>query len=411
LGEWEEADRNPSNLLTGGKLSQYEEWATGEDISLTTAERGFVDASIERRTGETRERRARRRRIMAGFAAAAVVALLLAVVAFVQSGKAEENARRATASELATRSMMALPEDPERAILLALEAVDLSRSAGEQPLPSAIDALRQATRWGRPIDGGDALLAVSPDGRWMVLNEGWNEEGGVPNPNAIVYDFEGEEQARLVGDAPISDLAISPKGGLVAAGADLAISPNAGLVAASYNTSDLIERAAVVLFDPLTGEEVIRLAGPPQDYRGLDFSLDGRRLIAGSEPVMAWDVETGEEVASLPADVFGAWFLFGGEELLVTLEGERPGLGFFSIPGGELTDVLGVEELFPRQALEPDRTRVTLTSLAEVLLYDPFRVRTTRKRILDLLSGWPLADPSQRCPTSGSARVGGTSCS
>jgi hypothetical protein len=218
----------------------------------------------------------------------------------------------------------------------------------------------------------------------------------VPNPNAIVYDFEGEEQARLVGDAPI---------------ADLAISPDAGLVAAGYNTSDLIDRTAVVLFDPVTGEEVIRLAGPPQDYGGLDFSLDGRRLIAGSEPVMAWDVETGEEVASLPADVFGARFLLGGEELLVTLEGERPGLGFFSLAGGELTDVLGVDELFPRKALDRDRTRVALTSLSEVLLYDPFRVRTTRERILDLLSGWPLADPSQGCSTSGSARAGGAGCS
>ena len=34
LGEWEESDRNPSNLLTGGRLSQYAEWAKGEDVTL-----------------------------------------------------------------------------------------------------------------------------------------------------------------------------------------------------------------------------------------------------------------------------------------------------------------------------------------------------------------------------------------
>ena len=412
LGEWEESDRSPSNLLTGGKLSQNEEWAGGQDVTLTATEREFLDASIERRTAEAADRRKRRRRIMSGFAGAAVMALVLAGIAFVQRGQAVENARRATASELATSSMLALQNDPERAILLALEAVDLSLSAGERPPPNAIGALRQATEHSRldmPRDGGDALLAVDPEGRWMVLNEGWNEEPAVSNPNAIVYDFEGEEKARLVGDdAPISDLAIGP---------------DAGVVAAGYNTSDLIDRAAVVLFDPLTGEEVNRLAGPPQDYGGLDFSGDGTRVLAGSDPVMVWDLATGEEVASLPADVFGALFLLGGEDLLVTLEGERLGLGFISLPGGELTDMFGVEELFPI-ALDPDRTRVALTSLSEVLVHncasflhpgcgatDPFRGRTTRERILDLLSQFPNADPSQGCPTSASDRVEGAGCS
>ena len=356
LGEWEESDRSPSNLLVGGKLSQYEEWAAVEDMSLTTAERGFLDASIDRATFEAAGRRTRRRQVMVGFASAAVVALLLAFVALVQRGQAEDNATRATASELAASSRLSLEDDPELAILLALEAVDLSLAAGEWPLPNAIGALQEAMQVSRVVkrfEGGDPYMAVSPDGRWMVLNEGWDTEG--PNPIAIVYDFEGEEQSRLVGEDSISGLEVSPDGALVAVG---------------YNTSDLIDRAAVLLFDPLTGEEVIRLEGPPQDYGGLDFSTDGTRLLAGSEPVMIWDVETGEPVASLRPDVFGAGFLPGGEDLLVMLEGERPSLGFFSLASMELTDMLvevdGLQEL----ALDPDRTTVALGSLSKVVVYD-----------------------------------------
>jgi WD40 repeat protein len=191
LGEWEESDRNPSNLLTGGKLSQYEEWAAGQDVTLTAAERGFVDASIERRSGEARGRRARRRRIMAGFAAAAVVALLLAVVAFLQRGQAEDNAALAEANAALAEESAALAEqaaaqaqdnaalaearelileaeknvtiDPELSMLLSLEAIEAFRASGEAP-PSAQSVLRRAMAL-------DRVVARVPGGRWVAVSQ------------------------------------------------------------------------------------------------------------------------------------------------------------------------------------------------------------------------------------------------
>lgn len=94
LREWE-SDRSPANLLSGGKLSQYEEWATGSGVALAATEREYLSASIELRTDESRQRRARRRRIMTGFALATIVALGVAVVAFDQSQEASQESERA----------------------------------------------------------------------------------------------------------------------------------------------------------------------------------------------------------------------------------------------------------------------------------------------------------------------------
>ena len=191
LGEWDESDRNPSNLLVGGKLSQYEDWGAGEDITLTTAERGFLEASIGRATADAADRRARRRRIMAGFAGAAVVALLLAGVAFLQRGLAEENAALAEVQRGLAEENAALAEvqraqaednaalaqarelileaeknvsvDPELAMLLSLEAIDAFRTSGQEAPPSAQAVLRRGM-------AEDRVVARFPGGRWVDVS-------------------------------------------------------------------------------------------------------------------------------------------------------------------------------------------------------------------------------------------------
>lgn len=94
LRDWE-SDRNPGNLLSSGRLNQYEEWATGAGVTLAGAEREFLNASMDRRTEETRGRRARRRRIMTGFALVSVIALGIAAIAFDQRQEASQEAERA----------------------------------------------------------------------------------------------------------------------------------------------------------------------------------------------------------------------------------------------------------------------------------------------------------------------------
>ena len=180
LGEWEESDNNPSSLLTGGKLNQYEDWATGLDVTLATAEREFLEVSIGQRTKEEHDRRTRRRRTMAGFAAAAVVALILAVVSVVQRDRAEENAALAQARELILEAEKNLEIDPELGMLLALEAIESYRGSGHEQPEDAVTVLREgiASSAVQQRFPGGGFVAVNHDGRLLATRSD-RSEGGV----------------------------------------------------------------------------------------------------------------------------------------------------------------------------------------------------------------------------------------
>ena len=60
--EWQGANRDPSYLLTGSRLAQFEGWMASATVALTPAERRYYDASLAergRRESEERERQAR----------------------------------------------------------------------------------------------------------------------------------------------------------------------------------------------------------------------------------------------------------------------------------------------------------------------------------------------------------------
>ena len=61
-----------------------------------------------------------------------------------QRGTAQEERRTAVARELAAASIANLDVDAERSVLLALEAIDTTRSVGDPVLLEAEEALHQA---------------------------------------------------------------------------------------------------------------------------------------------------------------------------------------------------------------------------------------------------------------------------
>jgi serine/threonine protein kinase/DNA-binding SARP family transcriptional activator/WD40 repeat protein len=182
--EWEESKRNPANLLTGGRLSQYEEWVAGTDVRITTAERAFLGASIARRNAEAAARRQRRRRILGGFAAAAAFAGALAVVAViqrteaeiqrseaeVQRSEAERSASLAQARRLVLEADANVALDPELSMMLSLAAIDAFREAGGEAPLSAVATLRDGVNSAfveQRFPGG-RFVAVSDDGRYLA---------------------------------------------------------------------------------------------------------------------------------------------------------------------------------------------------------------------------------------------------
>ena len=184
--EWEDAGRDASFLVTGSRLEQFEGWRQTAGISITPEERDFLEASraerdrrlAEEEAHEERERELKRRSIVrlralvAVLTVAALIAGALTVFAFNQRERAEaagrpSGGRVAVGRELAAAAMANLDVDPERSILLALEAVRRTRSVEGSVLPEVEEALHRsvlASRVMMTVPGVGGALDWSAEG-------------------------------------------------------------------------------------------------------------------------------------------------------------------------------------------------------------------------------------------------------
>jgi WD40 repeat protein/DNA-binding SARP family transcriptional activator/type II secretory pathway predicted ATPase ExeA len=287
--EWRGSEGDPSFLVHGTRLEQVEMWAGATDLAIGRPERAYLKASIDQRDHEraeevrrrarearTERRSARRLRgLVAVFAAAALVAGALTVVATGQRGRAQREARVASARELAAASVANLEVDPELSVLLAIEAVEATRSADGTVLREAEEALHRAVVASRldlevPDLGGQ--LAWSPRG--VFVTEGPENSGLIDirdsETGRSVLSFHGHE-----GD--VTDVAFSPDGSKLATTG---------------------EDGALNVWDPSTGEPLSSVEGPAE-ASGPSFSADGSLVSA------AWSGVNGEglvRVLDLSAD-------------------------------------------------------------------------------------------------------------
>jgi hypothetical protein len=142
VSEWESAERDPSYLLRGARLDQVHEWADTTTLAISDADRAYVAEGVEvQRAVSERERAMERRSVrrlrslVALGVAAALVATTLTVIAVNQRGRAEDEARVSQARVLAAAAVANLDVDAERSILLAMQAVETTRSADGLVLP------------------------------------------------------------------------------------------------------------------------------------------------------------------------------------------------------------------------------------------------------------------------------------
>ncbi len=266
-------------------------------MAVTPEEREYIEASRaerERRNADEQaraeheqelERRSfrRLRALVAVLAVAALIAIGLTVFATSQRGRAQSEERRATARELAAASVSNLDVDPERSILLALEAIDRARSVGSEPLPEAVEALHRAvtaSRIERSFPGVGGALDWSPQG--VFVTEGKENEGIVDVRDAATGDrvlppWDGH-------DADINDVQFSPDGSLLA---------TAG------------EDGALKIWDPATGDLRSSVTGEGQVF-GPSFSADGSLVSASwpaEEMVRIADPSTGKVTTQIPGVV------------------------------------------------------------------------------------------------------------
>ena len=279
---WRASGEDPSFLATGSRLERLHDWAAGTDVAIGTTERAYLEASVERRDAESiaerrrlqheaqleRRSRTRLRTLVAVLAVAALITTSLAVLAGALAQRAGVEARLSAARELAFAAIADIPVDPERAVLLAIEAVRATRTADGTVLPEAEDALHRAIAASRAV-------ATLPDAGGAVA---WGADGTI-----ALEVPSGEVELREP-----TDWAIRHRVGPFAGSVDkLAFSPDGASLAVADGSG------ALTLVDVASGQgsTVLNVASGPSATldtesglaAGISFSGDGR-LVAASWP-------------------------------------------------------------------------------------------------------------------------------
>ncbi len=275
LSEWESADRDPSYLLRGGRLEQFEAWERSTEISLTTPEREFLDTSRALREEESEKERSTRlrlRRMLVGVSILAVAAALAGVFAFFQWGDARDNAAaEAVARDVAETRRIALqaPQlmDTNRQVALLLAVEAFHRNPDD---PVTLGALQDAF-----VRAGNFLGYVVPESNAHAI--GFTSVGdlvAVTAEGIAVFDSDTGHRSRLTAVDGIEDATVS----------------------ASSNRAAVIHGAEVVVYDVLSQAEIRRIdVGVDSDVTALEFDRSGGMIgvgfLDGSASVV--DLESG----------------------------------------------------------------------------------------------------------------------
>lgn len=214
--EWDRSGPEPSFLLSGSRLEQFNSWASTTSLALGPSERGYLVASLALREKErsveaargdrerTVERRSvkRLRALVAVVTLAALVAATLTAVALDQTATARRASGLAVARELAAAAVANLDVDHQLAILLALRALRTDREVDESIDPRVEEVLRRAAPAVRidtsPIVGGIRTAAFTTDGTAVAIV---GRDGSVG-----VWDLRNGSRTLAIGPPQVSCL-------------------------------------------------------------------------------------------------------------------------------------------------------------------------------------------------------------
>lgn len=346
--EWSAGGGDPEMLWRGARLTEAEDWNKINDTELNSLEREFLAESAAARRREVAEKEAVRQRELESaqrlaaseqqhaaqmsrramyLGAAVVVALGMALAALFLGAQSREIARTAqterriaTARELSAAALNNLTVDPERSILLALQALSTTRAVDGTVLPEALGALHRSLV-GSPArltlsghDAGVMSAAFSPDGSRVATIgvEGtiivWDASTGerllrVPGtftpgdqitPERITYSPDGKRLLACEGDQIV--LLDSASGEILRSWTGhqaeviaVSFSPDATLIASGDAAG------AVMVWQAQVDEPLFTLVGHTDGIESVTFSPDARMLVsAGDDAAMRiWDLKTG----------------------------------------------------------------------------------------------------------------------
>ncbi len=401
--EWLGIDRSSDILYRGARLAQAREWAEIHIDEMNTLEHEFLAASIEASEREIAEREAQRQREMEAIqtlaeaqrqraeaekqraesetkraeeqirtagqlrkraiylAGAFTAALIMALAALFLSAQARQSAitaqaqqRIATSRELAAASISNLDVDPERSILLALEALDIHHTI------EAEDALHRAIQTSRVqmvfrANDLDALVSVafSPDGN--------------------LVSAASSSETVTVFDAATGDVLFSVDGHFAAFHPD------------GKRIASVVADGTVKMWNTVTGEE-IRLPRQIDAAISVAFSPDGTRLatVTSGDLPKIWDANTGEELVAFPGHTDFVSFAFFSPECgskagtavsqcgarLLTTSDDGTARVWDTTTGEQLLLLLGHQGLSWPAAFSSDGKRIATISTSEAYIWD-----------------------------------------
>jgi WD40 repeat protein len=417
---WEEQNRPDGLLLRDAALDDAERWAAEHAEELTQVDLDFLEDCRKLRARVLRARRTQRliQSLLIVATALFVLSAVLAVLAFSARNQSRRQARIATERQLVAQAGGLLETNPQRSLLLALEALAIRREIGPQLGSEAEDTLRRllVNTGGRVLRAGErplAGIAISPDSRWLVAIDQTNDArlwdlrlaDSNPPPRllvghgdavvAVAFSADGRWLAtgsrdksirlwdlaagdpsaastRLVAGGPIRALAFSPAGGR--------------LVAASGNNLQIWDISHLA-----PDAQPKTLAGHKGPINALAFSPDGRRLASGSadNDARVWDMTAADPAAtvavlqghtdSVQTIAFspdGRWLATGSNDTtarLWNLSGANPTIAEYILSGHE--------EPISAITFTPDSLRL-ITASAD-----------TTARVWDLTAHLPSASP------------------
>jgi len=326
--EWEERGRDPADLYRGARLGAALDWMSGHPADPNENERQFLAASQDASAREADRQTATNRRLrllLAGVVVLLAGALLASVVAFSLRAEAKDKARVAGARELAAAAEANLQVDPERSILLALEAVNSTRGTHGGVLKEAQQSLENAVATSRnvlSVPGAGRGVSFSPDGK-RFASEGaageaavWDASTGKrvltleSGVSGVDYGSSGKvvATAGVDGHATIWDAASGRRLRTVTGGRSLL---SAELGAGDTVLATVTETGELKLWEVATGRKLLARRA----WRGdtlwpgaadvVAFSADGRLLAAanlagGRVAARVWNLDSGALLLALP---------------------------------------------------------------------------------------------------------------